>query len=165
VLSEVEAITYHVVVRNLETHVGQVNVDNATPGAIKQNANVEARGLVLTQRAHNKVSCEAGIDDVFNEKDVPLGQGLIEIFGEADHAVSLFGGTIAGNSQEVNRNWYSDGTQQISHEEKNALKNSNYDQVLSDIIVVDLRSQFYYALLDLFLSQQHRADVPKPGGD
>jgi hypothetical protein len=164
VLPEVEAITYHVVVGNLEAHVGQVNVDNAAPGAIKENANVEARGLVLAQRAHNKVRCEAGIDDVFNEKDVPLGQGLIEIFGQADHAMSLFGGTIAGNGQEVNRNRYRDGTQQVGHKEKNTLKNSNYDQVLPDIIAIDLSSQFFYALLDLFLSQEYRADIPEPGG-
>src|SRR5206468_4042364 len=98
----VESISHDEHVRDSKPDVSKVEVDQPARRLVQQRAHLQRRRLARAQAAQHVVQRQPGVDDVFDDQDVPALDRVIEILEQAHHARGIPAGA-AGDGQEIHR--------------------------------------------------------------
>src|SRR6185295_19353429 len=86
-LLKVESAADHESIRNLEASKIDRDLHDAAYGAIEERADSQRPGAAAGQRLQEIARCETGIDDVFDQQHVFVLNRLVQILGDAHHAL------------------------------------------------------------------------------
>jgi phosphatidylglycerol---prolipoprotein diacylglyceryl transferase len=107
---------------------------------------------------------EAGVENVFDDKDVFALDGLVEIFDELDGAGGTLTFSVAGDGDEVKGGVGLDGAGQVRKKRRGAFEHPDHDQLFSIQIVGDLRAHFGDALGNLLAGKEDLVALIGEGG-
>lgn len=119
----VHSITHYKNIGNLESPIEGRQVDQPARRFVQQSTDAEARRLSLFQRLEKVIDGQAGIDDIFYQKDVASRDTLIEILGYANDSGLWLRG-VSGDAHEVNRAGNRHRSKQIRGEDERAFQDS-----------------------------------------
>lgn len=114
-----------------------VDGDDVGGGLVEKGAYAERCGVAGPEIFGEVAEGLAGIDDVFDEDDVAAGDGVVEVFEDADDA----GGGIAlvaGDGEEVDGEGEVEAADEVGHEDEGALEHADEDGIEGGDVTGDL---------------------------
>lgn len=98
------------------------------------------------KHAHEVGKSVAGVDDVFNDEHVPIGNGQSHIHQQPNCARvgRLFRFAIAGDGDELDAMFHTEAARQVGKEDERPFEDADEDELICvGVILVDLRGEFF----------------------
>src|SRR5688500_6407968 len=95
----VETVADQERIRDFESDVIHLDVDDSAVGAIEQGADPARSGLADLQVPADVCQCQTGIDDILNNQHVPLADAVLKVLRNLYRAGAPTG--IAGDGETV----------------------------------------------------------------
>jgi hypothetical protein len=147
---EREPVPDEEVIGHGEPHVSKRQVVDEPPvGPVQKAARGDVPRFPQLERLHEVVQRQAGVDDVLDDQDVPLGHRQVEILDEPDLRAPAERAVVGGEADEVERVGAGDRPRQVGEEDERALENRDQDGLATRIIGGDLAAQLDDTSLDL----------------
>src|SRR5262249_15182957 len=105
----------------LETNVLQVDLDDATGAPIEQRAYLQRLRIAAAKCSEEIFQREAGVDNVFYDKDILTGNVLFKVLRNADHTLAVF--AVTRNREKVHREGQIDVACQVRRKENGSAEN------------------------------------------
>jgi hypothetical protein len=152
-LAEIEAIAHYELIGDVEADVIHGYLDLPSGWFVEESDNAYRSGSSGGQILKQIVQRKAGIEDVFDQDNVPVFEALVQILENSNFAAALGGGAVAADGNEVEGDTQINRPDQICVEYAGSFQNSNQVGQLPFIVPGDLGAQFPNSLLDSFLIQ------------
>src|SRR4051812_11720908 len=133
-LVDIEPVPDDESVGDRETHVFQFRVDALEPFFHEQGAHLERGGGARAGGLAQVPEGGAGINDVLDDEDVPIGEGGIEILHDADDATRAGGGSVRRNRHEVELHGQVNRAREIGHEHERALEDPHEQRRAAGVV-------------------------------
>src|SRR5215471_13600510 len=149
----VETVPHDEFIRNLETDIFEIEIDNPARSPIQQRANLDRAGISAQQGSHQISHRKTGIDDVFNQQDILSGDILFEIFRDPNNPLAPF--AITRYREEIHRQRKGDVASQIGGKEDRTAQYRNENEGPPRIVRTDLSAKRRDSSLNFFFCKQH----------
>src|SRR5579862_3860990 len=158
-LPDVEAVSDHEPVGYTEADVLEIRVDALQSFLHEQRADLERRGVAGPQVLAQVRESETGVDDVFHDQHVPVGEIDVEVLHDPHDAAGARRGAVRRHRHEVELHREVDRPGEIGHEHAGALENADQQGRMPGVVGREVLAQLADALLEVVLVDDDPADV------
>src|SRR5215467_2657153 len=118
----IHAVADHEHVRDLESAIGDGQIDQASGGLVEKGADFDAGRVALLERFQEVCAGQSCVDYVFNQQNISSFDAFVEVFGDFDDAGLS---RVTGDGHEVDVCGNGDGAEQIGGEDERAAQHSD----------------------------------------
>ena len=116
-------------------------------------------GPRASQRAHQVLQRQPGVDDVLDDQHVAALERRVEVLEDPHDAGGLGRGAVGGDGHEVDLAGDVDVAHQVGEEEEGALEHADQQQVLARVVAGDLFRHRPDAVLQVVRLDEDLADL------
>ena len=102
---------------------------------------------------------ETGVDDVFDDHHVTIGEIEIEVLHDAHDAARTRGGAVRRHGHEIELDGQVDGPREVGHEHERALEDADEERRFVVVVGRDLFAEIADPLLQLVFVDDDPTDV------
>src|SRR6185312_7048261 len=148
-LGVIHAVADHEAVGNLETDVVGLDGDEAALVLVQAGCDLQRRRLVLQHQVAEVVERKPGVEDVFDDDDVPAFDGVVDVFDELDGAWRNARTAVAGNGDEVEGVVDLNSAGEIREKDRRSLEDTDENNGLARVLFRNLFSECFHSFCDL----------------
>src|SRR5450759_797307 len=159
-LVEVEPVADHEDVRDGEALVLYVQVDLAFHVLfVEQGADLERGRATCVQVLEQVAQREPGVDDVFDDDDVPALDVRVQVLEDPHHTGRLHGRAVGRARHEVEGDRDSDGAGQVRQEDEGAFEDTDHQYAFRGVVAAYRARKIPHAPLDVSLTEHDLVDL------
>lgn len=128
-------------------------------GFIKEGNRLNGSWLARIEEVGQVLERQTGIDDVFDDDDMAIGNVFVEVFNDSDDTGRFRTVRVAGHGDKVHKNSRRHLSAEVGVEEGRAFQDADKERVFSGVVGRELIGEFLNACRNLFLCEEDAADV------